>query len=123
MHNEAVENGYEGLVIKDPDKEYKCGARDNRCLKIKEFQDSEFLIKGIVEGLREEDMCFLMAMPDGTEFKAKPIGDRLQKQYYREHINEIIGKMGTVKYFGMTHTEHPVPNLPSFRTVRYENDI
>ena len=123
MHNEAVAAGYEGLVIKDPDKEYKCGARDNRALKIKEFQDAEFKIVGLVEGLRDEDMCFLMEMPDGTQFKAKPIGDRALKQEYRDNIDDIIGRMGTVKYFGMTNTEHPVPNLPSFRAVRYENDI
>jgi DNA ligase-1 len=100
MHNEAVAAGYEGLVIKDPDKEYKCGARDNRALKIKEFEDAEFQILGLVEGLRDEDMCFLMQTEDGTQFKAKPIGDRALKQQYREHINEIIGKMGTVKFFG-----------------------
>lgn len=123
MHNEAVANGYEGLVIKDPDKEYKCGARDNRALKVKEFVDDEFKILGLVEGLRDEDMCFLMEMPDGTQFKAKPIGDRALKQYYRENINDIVGKMGTVKYFGMTNTEHPVPNLPSFRAIRIENDL
>lgn len=123
MHNEAVANGYEGLVIKDPDKEYKCGARDNRALKIKEFQDAEFKIVGLVEGLREEDMCFLMETEDGTQFKAKPIGDRLQKQEYRDNIDNIIGKMGTVKFFGWTTTEHPVPNLPSFRSIRYDNDI
>ncbi len=120
MHNEAVANGYEGLVIRDPEKEYKCGARDNRMLKIKEFSDSEFKILGLVEGLRDEDMCFLMETEDGTQFKAKPIGDRAQKQWYRDHLDEIIGKMGTVKYFGMTNSEHPVPNLPSFRTVRYD---
>ena len=123
MHNEAVAAGYEGLVIKDPDKEYKCGARDNRALKIKEFTDDEFKIIGLVEGLRDEDMCFLMEMPDGTQFKAKPIGDRALKQYYRENIDSIIGKMGTIKYFGMTNTEHPVPNLPSFRTIRDDKDI
>ena len=123
MHNEAVAAGYEGLVIKDPDKEYKCGARDNRALKIKEFQDDEFRILGIVEGLRDEDMCFLMETKDGTQFKAKPIGDRLLKQQYRDDIDNIVGKLGTVKFFGWTNTEHPVPNLPSFRAVRYENDI
>jgi len=123
MHNEAVAAGYEGLVIKDPKKEYKCGARDNRCCKVKEFIDDEFKIIGLVEGLREEDMCFLMEMPDGTQFKAKPIGDRALKQYYRNHITEIIGQMGTVKYFGLTNTEHPVPNLPSFRTIRNKNDL
>ena len=123
MHNEAVENGYEGLVIKDPEKEYKCGARDNRCLKIKEFIDGEFKILGIVEGLREEDMCFLMETKEGYQFKAKPVGDRAQKQYYRDHINEIIGKMGTIKYFGLTNTDKPVPNLPVFKAIRLEQDI
>ena len=123
MHDEAIVNGYEGLVIKDPEKEYKCGARDNRCCKRKEFMDGEYKIVGLVEGLRDEDMCFLMEMPDGTQFKAKPIGDRALKQEYRDNINNIIGKMGTIRYFHMTSGEHPVPNLPSFRAVRDEKDI
>ena len=38
------------------------------------------------------------------------------------HIKELIGKMGTVKYFGMTNTEHPVPNLPVFKSVRLDKD-
>lgn len=123
MHDEAIAAGYEGLVVRDPEKEYKPGARDNRMMKIKLFTDSEFRIVGLVEGLRDEDMCFLMETEDGTQFKAKPIGDRAQKQWYRDHLDEIIGKMGTVKYFGMTNSEHPVPNLPSFRTVRWESDL
>ena len=123
MHDEAIAAGYEGLVVRDPEKEYKPGARDNRMMKMKLFTDSEFRIVGLVEGLRDEDMCFLMETEDGTQFKAKPIGDRAQKQWYRDHLNEIIGKMGTVKYFGMTNSEHPVPNLPSFRTVRWESDL
>ena len=123
MHDEAISQGYEGLVVRDPEKEYKCGARDNRMMKIKIFDDDDFKIVGLAEGLRDEDMCFVMEMPDGTQFKAKPIGDRALKQWYREHLDEIIGQMGTVKYFGMTNTEHPVPNLPSFRTVRWEKDL
>ena len=118
QHNKAVSAGYEGLVIRDPEKEYKCGARDNRMLKIKEFSDAEFKILGLVEGLREEDMCFLMETKEGYQFKAKPIGTREDKQWYRQHINEIVGKYGTVKYFGYTNTETPVPNLPVFKTIR-----
>ena len=123
MHDEAISKGYEGLVVRDPEKEYKPGARDNRMMKIKIFNDAEFKIVGLAEGLRDEDMCFVMEMPDGTQFKAKPIGDRALKEWYRNHLDEIIGQMGTVKYFGMTNTEHPVPNLPSFRSVRWEKDL
>ena len=123
MHDEAIAAGYEGLVVRDPEKEYKPGARDNRMMKIKIFTDGEFLITGIAEGLREEDMCFTMETEDGTPFKAKPVGDRAQKQWYREHLDEIVGQMGTVKYFGMTNTEHPVPNLPVFKAVRWKSDL
>lgn len=117
-HNKAVSEGYEGLVIRDPDSPYKGAARDNRMLKIKEFSDDEFKILGLVDGLRDEDLCFLMETKEGYQFKAKPIGTREDKKWYREHINELVGKMGTVKYFGYTNTDKPVPNLPVFKAIR-----
>lgn len=123
VHNKFVAEGYEGAVIRDPNEVYKCGGRDRRMQKIKVFVDSEFKILGLSEGLRDEDMCFIMETADGNQFKAKPIGTREDKQWYREHIKELIGKMGTVKYFGMTNTEHPVPNLPVFKSVRLDKDV
>ena len=123
LHNKAVSDGYEGLVVRDPEATYKYGARDNRMQKLKEFSDSEFLITGIEEGLREEDMCFTLKTKEGYLFKAKPIGTREDKKWYREHINDIVGKMGTVKYFGMTNTDKPVPNLPVFKSIRDNYDI
>ena len=123
LHDEAVSCGYEGAVIRDPNSKYKCGGRTSIMQKAKLFQDDEFKILGLVEGLREEDMCFLMETKEGYQFKAKPIGDRALKQWYRNNINDIIGKIGTVKFFGYTNTEHPVPNLPTFRCIRDEKDI
>ena len=121
-HNKFVAEGYEGAVIRDPNEVYKCGSRDRRMQKIKIFSDAEFKILGLSEGLRDEDMCFIMETADGNQFKAKPIGTREDKQWYRDHIKELIGKMGTIKYFGMTNTEHPVPNLPVFKSVRLDKD-
>lgn len=111
-HDQFVREGYEGLVMRDPSAYYKYNYRGRAMQKLKIFVDDEFKIKGLVEGLREEDMCFLMETKEGYEFKAKPVGTREDKKYYREHINEMIGKMATVKYFGMTNTDKPVPNLP-----------
>lgn len=116
-HNQAIQDGYEGLILRDPLKTYKCGSRD-RMFKVKEFTDDEFKILGIVDGLRDEDMCFLMETKKGYVFKAKPVGDRKLKTWYKEHINDLIGQMGTVKYFGYTTTDKPVPNLPVFKNVR-----
>jgi DNA ligase-1 len=80
LHNRYVDLGYEGLVIRDPEQTYKCGARDKRMLKIKMFQDGEFKIVGITDGLREEDFVFNMETKEGYPFEAKPMGDRALKK-------------------------------------------
>lgn len=119
LHDIAVNAGYEGLVIRDPDKEYKCGARDNRMLKIKEMEEDSFLITGYELGLRgTEDMCFVLETKDGKTFKAKPQGDRALKEQYMSEINDIIGRKGDVKFFHFT--PDGIPNLPVFLTVRYD---
>lgn len=119
LHDEWVSEGWEGLVIRDPSKPYKPGARGNSMIKIKEYRDSEYAIVGLSEGLREEDMCFVMETADGQRFNCKPIGDREQKQWYREHIDELIGKMATVKYFEMSGKEgSSVPQQPVLIAIR-----
>ena len=64
----------------DPNEKYKCGARDKRMLKVKMFQDDEFEITGMTDGLREEDFVFNMKTKDGYPFEAKPMGDRALKK-------------------------------------------
>ena len=67
----------------------------------------------------EEDMCFVMITKDGQQFNCKPIGDREQKQWYREHINELTGKMATVKYFEMSGKEgSQIPQQPVMISIR-----
>ena len=123
LHNQYISEGYEGLVIRDPNEKYKCGARDKRMLKVKMFQDDEFEITGMTDGLREEDFVFNMKTKDGYPFEAKPMGDRALKKWYRENIDKLIGQMGTVKYFGYTATENAVPNLPVFKSLRDKTDL
>ena len=119
LHDEWVSEGWEGLVIRDPDVVYKPGARGNQMVKVKEYKDSEYEIVGLSEGLREEDMCFVMTTLDGQQFNCKPIGDREQKQWYREHIDELIGKMATVKYFEMSGKEgSQIPQQPVLIAIR-----
>ena len=120
LHDKWVSEGYEGCVIRNPNKEYGYGKKDNRMIKIKEFEDDEFEILGINEGLRDEDFSFLMKCNAGT-FGAKPVGDRALRQEYRDNIDNLIGKKGTVKFFGLT--PDGIPNLPIFKYIRYGDDI
>lgn len=102
LHDEWISEGWEGAVIRNAESVYKPGSRGNDWIKIKVYQDAEYPIVGISEGLREEDMCFILETSSGQRFNCKPMGSREQKQWYREHIDELIGKNLTIKYFEMS---------------------
>ena len=123
LHDKYVSEGWEGLVIRLADAQYGPGKRTNNMIKIKKYFDSEYKIVGIKEGLRPEDMCFTMETVNGQQFNAKPIGDRAQKQWYRDNLDNIIGKMATLKYFEMSGKEgSEIPQQPILLSIRdYEN--
>ena len=121
LHNDYVEEGWEGLVIRLKDSKYGPNKRTNDWIKIKMYQDAEFLIKGYELGLRgSEDMVFICETPEGKSFKAKPYGDREQKQWYIDNFEkECLGKMATVKYF--YYSDEGTPLQPSLKSIRYDN--
>ena len=116
LHDMYVEEGWEGCVARDVSKPYKYGGRGQEMVKFKMYQDAEFEITGISEGLREEDMCFTLVTDTGIEFKAKPMGSRELKQQYRNDLNNIIGKMATVKYFYLS--DDGTPLQPVLKAIR-----
>lgn len=116
LHDQYVSEGWEGCVARDVSKFYKCGGRGQEMIKFKMYQDAEFEITGISEGLRAEDMCFTLKTEDGIEFKAKPMGSRELKQQYREDIQDLIGKMATVKYFYLS--DEGTPLQPVLKAIR-----
>lgn len=116
LHDLYVEEGWEGCVIRDPNKSYKFGGRGSEMIKVKMYKDAEFEITGLSEGLRDEDMCFTLVTEDGIEFKAKPMGSRELKQQYREDLDNLIGKMATVKYFYLS--DEGTPLQPVLKCIR-----
>lgn len=120
LHDKYVSEGFEGLVLRKPDKKYAPGKRNSDWIKVKEYKDGEFEIIGIAEGLRDEDMCFTLKTKHGAEFKAKPIGDRELKMDYLENWPLLVGKMATVKYFDIS--KDGIPLQPVFKTVREKDE-
>lgn len=116
IHDSYVKEGFEGAVIRRPDKKYGVNKRTNDMVKVKEYQDGEFKIIGFSEGLRPEDMVFVCVTEDGKEFEAKPVGPRELKHEYLERIDEIIGKMATVKYFSFS--DGGTPTQPVLKCIR-----
>ena len=118
LHNEYVSEGWEGLVIRDPEKPYKPNGRTNDMIKIKIYKDDCFKVIGKEAGLRgSEDMVFIMQMSDGRTFKAKPFGDREQKQEYWINFEEKYnGHIGECKFF--YYSDDGIPLQPAFKAFR-----
>lgn len=117
LHDQFVNEGFEGLVMRNPKKEYGIGKRSSLyMIKEKSYQDSEFKIIGFEEGLRDEDMVFVCETSNGKQFQAKPIGPRELKYEYLENMQQIIGKMATVKFFNWT--EDGLPSQPVLKAIR-----
>lgn len=116
LHDKYVSEGFEGVVIRDPSKVYNFGGRTNAMIKVKMYKDAEFEIVGYEEGLRPEDMVFVCQTELGIKFEAKPMGPRELKYEYLDRMDEIIGKMATVKYFYLS--DEGVPLQPVLKCIR-----
>lgn len=118
LHNEYVSEGWEGLVIRDPERPYKPNGRTNDMIKVKIYKDDCFKVVGKEAGLRgSEDMVFIMQMPDGRTFKAKPFGDREQKEEYWINFEEKYkGHIGECKFF--YYSDDGIPLQPAFKAFR-----
>ena len=123
LHNQYVSEGWEGLVIRDPDALYRPNGRTNDMIKIKCYKSDEFLITGYELGLRgNEDMVFTLVTKENKPFKAKPHGDRAQKDWYVNNFDsECLNHYATVKYFYMS--DDNVPLQPSVSNIRIEEDM
>ena len=118
LHNDYVEEGWEGLVIRDPDKVYRPNGRTNDMIKIKVYKSEDFLVTGYELGLRgSEDMVFICQTKDGKVFKAKPLGDRLQKEEYVNNFDELYkNHIGECKFF--YYSDDGTPLQPAFKAFR-----
>ena len=116
LHDKYVGEGFEGIVIRDPSKVYNFGGRTNAMIKVKMYKDAEFEIVGYSEGLRPEDMVFVCKTKEGKEFEAKPMGPRELKWESLDRMDEIIGKMATVKYFYLS--DEGCPLQPVLKCIR-----
>ena len=118
LHNDYVEEGWEGLVIRDPDKVYRPNGRTNDMIKIKVYKSEDFLVTGYELGLRgSEDMVFICQTKEGKEFKAKPLGDRLQKEEYVNNFERLYkNHIGECKFF--YYSDDNVPLQPAFKAFR-----
>lgn len=118
-HDKAVSEGYEGLMVRTNDA-YQSGKRPRCLLKMKRFEDKEFTIKDILEGVtRGKAEKIVCQTEDGKEtfFPTIAASDEecvailKNKQHY-------INRQATVRFQG--RTEANIPRFPVAKALHAE---
>lgn len=120
LHDQYVNEGFEGACITDPNKPYKPGSRGNQLIKIKKYKSEDFKVIGYELGLRgSEDMTFICELEDGRTFKAMPVGDRETKAEYVENFDEkYLGHKVECTFFN--YSDEGIPTQPKARIFRFD---
>lgn len=120
LHDKYVNEGFEGAVIKDPNKPYKPGSRGNQLIKIKKYKSEDFKVIDYELGLRgSEDMTFICELEDGRTFKAMPVGNREVKEEYVENFDsKYRGHKAECTFFN--YSDDNIPTQPKLRIFRFD---
>lgn len=110
----AIEEGYEGGILRTPDDGYLAGFRSRTLLKIKKFDDSEHTIVDVIEGkdrvVNDVDLkvaVFVCETPEGVRFECTAFGDMHEKDRIWHEREKYLGKILTVKHSGYTKDKKP----------------
>lgn len=96
-HKDAVERGYEGVMIRTHDGVYESGKRSAGLYKYKEFMDSEFLILDIIPD-KQGYGVFELKNDLNSETFTCVMGDMDQRASYLRNKVVIVGNWLKVKY-------------------------
>jgi ATP-dependent DNA ligase len=117
-HDEYVEEGYEGIMLRNKDGLYKVGGRSVDLQKFKMFLDDEYDIVGFYEGEGAEKGCVLWRCktPEGRVFGCRPHGTQEERRELFKHGSEYVGKKLTVRYQELT--DDGIPRFPVGIAIR-----
>lgn len=102
LQEKFISEGYEGLMLRGVDSEYLWGYRSSELLKVKTFQDAEFVVIGMKEGdgkMKGHAICICQNDLADNTFDAVPKTTMEERKYMYEHQDEFIGRKYTVKFF------------------------
>jgi len=104
-----VEEGYEGMMVRNQNSLYKYKHRSYDLQKVKRFIDDEFQIIGGKDGEGRETglIIFRCVTSDGLEFDVRPRGSHEERAEVFKNLNNYIGKHLTVRFQELTDDGRP----------------
>lgn len=112
-----VEQGYEGIMLRNCHGKYTKGYRSNDLQKYKEFFENEYPITGYEEGEGRDKGCVIWICQTGEkEFRVRPRGTMESRRLLFQNGHQYIGKQLTVIYQELS--EQNIPRFPVGKDVR-----
>jgi ATP-dependent DNA ligase len=119
LHDDFVKLGYEGIMLRNKQGPYEVNKRSKNLQKYKKFDDDEYEIIGATENLSGDwvgTCTFKCKTKEGYEFDVMPEGSYSHRAKYWTDWQKGVIKAGmflTVRHFGYTATDTPVPLFPT----------
>lgn len=148
LEEKLLDQGYEGLILRDPDAPYKFGrstVKEGYLLKLKRFVDAEFEVVGFEERMHNGneattnelgrtarssrkagkvglgDLGALVLQGDGFTFNCGTgFDDATRKALWAERDNGLLGRLAKIKYFAVGMKD--APRHPVFLGWRDRSD-
>lgn len=101
FRNKFIDNGFEGLILRNPNEEYQFGKRNSSMIKYKKSTDGKFLIVDIKpEGIKRPDIPLFICKNDinDAEFECHVGGNLDYQRACLKNKHELIGKYMYVEY-------------------------
>ena len=146
---QALQEGYEGIVIRDPFARHKNGrstVNQGGFLRIKRFSDGDAVVIGITEGRKNNNEATINALgrtersshkanmvpngmvgnmlckdAEGKEFIVAPgCMTHMQRKHFFKHPEDLLGY--TIRYKKFLHGQKDAPRFPTFQGFRIDAD-
>jgi DNA ligase-1 len=113
-----IEEGYEGIMLRNKEGKYRCNYRSNDLQKYKEFMEDEYPIIGFTQGDGRDKgtVIWICRTKEWKEFSVRPRGTIAARTFLYNNGDKYIGKMLTVIYQELT--EEGKPRFPVGKDVR-----
>lgn len=149
LEENLLDEGYEGLILRDPDAPYKCGrstVKEGYLLKLKRFTDAEFEVVGFEEQMHNTNEAkvnelgrtkrssakaglvgkgtlgaLILQHPDGFTFNCGTGFDDAERQRVWDNQRKFKGQLAKIKFFAVGMKT--APRHPVFLGWRDKRDI
>jgi DNA ligase-1 len=116
--HQFVEQGYEGIILRNKKGTYQEGHRSWDLQKYKLFHEEEFEIIGFAEGTGREKglVIWECQTQEGKTFHVRPEGDHDARRNMFQNATKYVGKPLTIVF--QEYTKDRVPRFPVAKDIR-----